>query len=49
MNESTGDKDAAYMAVCVSVCKSDFAVTEEPLELIPLRGTAAGEYIFVRD
>lgn len=43
MDESTGDKDAAYFAVCVSVCKSDFAVTEELLVLIPLCGTAAGE------
>jgi len=49
VGESTGDKDAAYFVVCVCVCKSDFVVTEELLELIPLRGTAAGEYIFVRD
>jgi len=30
-------------------CKSNFVVTEELLELIPLRGTATGEYIFVRE
>jgi hypothetical protein len=34
--------------VFVCVCKSDFVITEL-LELIPLRGIAAGEYIFVRE
>ena len=39
------DKDTA----CLAVCESDFVVTEELLELIPLRGTAAGGYVFVRE
>jgi hypothetical protein len=34
--------------VFICACKSDFVVTEL-LELIPLRETAAGEYIFVRE
>jgi hypothetical protein len=48
VDESTWHKDAACLAVCVCVCKSNFVVTEL-LELIPLRGAAAGEYIFVRE
>jgi len=48
VDESTWHKDASCFAACVCVCKSNFIVTEL-LELIPLRGTAAGEYIVVRE
>ena len=47
-DESTDDKDAAHITVPICVCTSDFLVTEDLLELIPLRGTAVEKYVFVR-
>jgi hypothetical protein len=46
VDESTDAKDVAQLAVFIRGCNSNFEITEELLELLPMHGTTTGKDLF---